>query len=277
MRQILHISDIHFGPPHLAELAAEIHRFADDHHPDVVVVSGDLTQRAKPRQFRAARAFIDRLPAPALVVPGNHDVPMYRFWERIFDPFGAYRRHFSPDLEPIFQDDELFLVGINTAHGWTVKEGRIRLSRLRQVADLLQQVPDGLVKMVVAHHHMIPPPRFGTQSVLSNAYQAIELFSDAGVELVLSGHQHQTYLATSEEFYPSGREPVLMLHAGTTTSSRGRGSESNRNTFNWIRVDDRSLRFSLYRWEPTVHGFVEASRHFYPRRTCSPYCLVELD
>jgi 3',5'-cyclic AMP phosphodiesterase CpdA len=273
VRHLLHISDVHFGPPHLSELAEKLLEFADRRRPDLIILSGDLTQRAKPEQFRQARRFVDRLPAPSLVVPGNHDVPLYRFWERTLRPFAAYQEHFAADLEPVWRDDELFVVGINTAHGWTLKEGRIGLSRLREVAELLAAASAGVFKVVVAHHHLTPPPRFGTQTVLSNAYEAIELFSAAGVEMVLSGHQHQTYVASSEEFYPSGRPPVLILHAGTSTSSRGRGSEADKNTFNWVRVDEESVLISHYHWERSLSEFVEISRHWYPRRGCTPYAL----
>ena len=277
MRHLLHISDVHFGPPHRPQLAEKVLAFADTHRPDVVVLSGDLTQRAKPKQFQEARRFVDRLPAPTLVVPGNHDVPLYRVWERAMSPFHAYRKHFADELEPVWRDDELLLVGINTAHGWTLKEGRVSLSHLREVAALIREAPAGLFKVVVAHHHLTPPPRFGTQTVARNAFQAITAFSEAGVDLVLSGHQHQTYVATSEEFYPSGRAPVIILHAGTTTSSRGRGSELDKNTFNWIRVDGSSLRVSHYHWEPTLSEFVEINRHWYPRRDCQPYRLLPGD
>jgi 3',5'-cyclic AMP phosphodiesterase CpdA len=207
------------------------------------------------------------------VVPGNHDVPLYRVWERALSPYHAYRKHFAEDLEPVWHDDELLLVGVNTAHGWTLKEGRIPLSRLKAVAETIGQAPGSLFKVVVAHHHLTPPPRFGTQTVLSNAYEAIEMFSAAGVDMVLSGHQHQTYLASSEEFYPSGRPPVLILHAGTSTSSRGRGSEADKNTFNWVRIDAESAMVSHYHWEPSVGEFLEISRHWYPRRSCQPYAL----
>jgi len=273
VRHLLHISDVHFGPPHLPELAEKILDYAERRRPDVVVVSGDLTQRAKPEQFRQARRFVDRFPMPALVVPGNHDVPLYRFWERSLRPFGAYQKHFAKELEPVWRDDELLLVGINTAHGWTVKEGKVRIRRLREMARLVAEAPESVFKVVVAHHHLTPPPRFGTQTVAENAFEAIRAFSEAGIDLVLSGHQHQTYLATSEEFYPTGGRPVLILHAGTTTSRRGRGSEADKNSFNWIRIDERSLLVSHYSWETTAGQFLEISRHWYPRRSCKPYAL----
>jgi 3',5'-cyclic AMP phosphodiesterase CpdA len=277
VRTILHISDVHFGPPHLPKVSQGVLDFIERHRPSVVVLSGDLTQRARPEQFREARRFVDSIPVPVVVVPGNHDVPMYRVWERVFDPFGAYRRWFSEEMEPVFRDDELLIVGINTAFNWTIKEGRIKLSRLLEVGEMLQQTPETVFKVVVAHHHLIPPPNFGTQRVLANAYEAIDLFSTAGVDLILSGHLHQAYIGNSEEFYPKGRPPVVILHSGTTTSNRGRAGERERNTCNWIRVDGRSMVVSHYRWHRDLGRFAEHSRHWYPRQEVAPYTLEEVE
>lgn len=276
MRTIFHISDVHFGPPHLPHVSQGVLDFIERHRPDLVVISGDLTQRARPEQFREARAFVDRIPVPSLVVPGNHDVPLYRVWERIFDPYGAYRKYFSPELEPVYRDDEMLVVGINTAFGWTIKDGRIKLRRLLEVAEIFERTPESLFKVVVAHHHTIPPPNFGSQRVLGNAYEAIDLFSSAGVDLILSGHLHQAYIGNSEEFYPKGRPPVVILHSGTTTSNRGRGGERERNTCNWIRVDQDSMIVSHYRWHHSLGRFAEHSRHWYPRQERSPYTLEGL-
>ena len=277
MRTILHISDVHFGPPHLPRVSQGVLEFVERHRPSLVVLSGDLTQRAKPEQFREARVFVDRIPVPTIVVPGNHDVPLYRVWERVFQPFGCYRRNFSEELEPVFRDGELLIVGINTAYGWTVKEGRIKLDRLLEVARIFEEAPAELFKIVVAHHHLIPPPNFGSQRVLGNAYEAIDLFSGVGVDLILSGHQHQTYIGNSEEFYPKkGRPPVVVLHSGTTTSRRGRGAEREKNSCNWIRIDERSMIVSHYRWHDSLERFAEHSRHWYPRQEVVPYTLEGL-
>lgn len=277
MRTILHISDVHFGPPHLPRVSKGVLEFIERHGPSLVVLSGDLTQRARPEQFQEARAFVDSIPVPTIVVPGNHDVPLYRVWERAFHPFGCYRKHFSEELEPTFRDDELLIVGINTAYGWTVKEGRIKLGRLLEVARVFEEAPAGLFKIVVAHHHLIPPPNFGSQRVLGNAYEAIDLFSGVGVDLILSGHQHQTYIGNSEEFYPKkGRPAVVVLHSGTTTSRRGRGAEREKNSCNWIRIDERSMIVSHYRWHDSLERFAEHSRHWYPRQEVTPYTLEGL-
>lgn len=276
MRTILHISDVHFGPPHLPRVSQGVLEFIERHRPSVVVLSGDLTQRAKPEQFRQARELVDRIPVPTIVVPGNHDVPMYRVWERTFSPFGAYRKYFSEDLEPSYRDDELLIVGVNTAFNWTIKDGRIKLRRLLEVGETVRQVPESVFKVVVAHHHLIPPPNFGSQRVLGNAYEAIDLFSSCGVSLILSGHLHQAYIGNSEEFYPKGRPPVVILHSGTTTSNRGRGGEREKNTCNWIRIDGRSIVVSHYRWHHSLERFAEHSRHWYPRQEIEPYTLEEI-
>lgn len=273
MGELLHISDVHFGPPHLPRLAQGVLDLIDEAPPDAVVLSGDLTQRAKPEQFRQARDFVDRIPVPTVAVPGNHDVPLYRVWERVFAPFGAYRKHFSEELEPVHRADDLLVVGINTAFNWTLKDGRMSLDRLLEVGEMFDAVPETVFKVVVAHHHLIPPPNFGTQRVLANAYEAIDLFSSVGVDLILSGHLHQAYIGNSEEFYPKGRPPVVILHSGTTTSSRGRAGEKEKNTCNRIRYDASTLEVSHCRWEPAWERFVEISRHHYPRQERQPYAL----
>ena len=265
MRQILHISDVHFGPPFEAEVAEGVLALIEARKPDLVVLSGDLTQRAKPEQFRDARRFVDRMAAPSLVVPGNHDVPMYRVWERVFAPYGAYQKHFAEEMEPSFQDEELLVVGVNTAFGWTIKDGRITHQRLLEVARLLEEAPVGVCKIVVAHHQLIPPPWFATQRVLGNASEAVDVFATHGVDLVLSGHLHQTYTGTSEDYYPSGRRPVVLLHSGTTTSSRGRGSERRLNSCNWVVIDRRTLTLSHLQWHPQREEFRELRRGIYPR------------
>ncbi|MEE8524259.1 MAG: metallophosphoesterase family protein [Thermoanaerobaculia bacterium] len=273
MRQILHISDVHFGPPHLPEVASAVLDLVARRQPDLVVVSGDLTQRAKTEQFRQAREFVDRVQAPTITVPGNHDVPMYRFWERLLDPLGAYRRHFAAELEPEIEDDELLVLSVNTAFNWTVKGGRIRTARLGQIQRRLAAAPDHLVKIIVAHHELVPAPRFGSRRVMVNAHQAVDVFRRGGVELVLSGHLHQAWISSSEAYYPSGRRPVLLVHSGTSTSNRGRGCERQRNTCNWIRIDDDEIRVSHLGWEGTEGRFLEWSQHRFPRRRRQPYGL----
>lgn len=273
VRQILHFSDIHLGPHFLDEVGEGVLELAEQRRPDVAIVSGDLTHRAKRRQFRAARAYLDRFPVPTLAVPGNHDVPMYRFWERTLAPYRSYRRHFSANLEPVHEDDEMTVLGVNTAFSWTIKDGRMTHERLDRLAEQLAAVPEGKLKVVVAHHQLVPPPRFDSRRVLKNARKTVEVLTHGGADMVLSGHLHQCWVASSEAYYPSGRDPVLLVHSGTTTSTRGRGVERRRNTCNWIVVDERSVTVDHLRWHGESGRFLVLSRHRFPRRRRQPYAL----
>ena len=269
MRELLHISDIHFGPHHLPQVTQGVLDLVERRRPDLVVISGDLTQRAKTRQFQDARDFVDRLPVPFIAVPGNHDVPMYRVWERLLAPYGKYRQYFDEDLEPVFEDEALAVIGLNTAWNFTIKDGRVTRRSLARLAERLAAVPANKARLVVAHHQVVPPPRFDTQRVLLGAPELVSVLREGQVDLVLSGHLHQTWIGDTEAYYPSGNHPVLLLHAGTTTSGRGRGKERGRNTCNWLRIDDERLEIVHLGWYPDGGGegaFVEESVHVFPRR-----------
>lgn len=274
MRELLHISDIHFGPHHLPEVTDGVHGLIAHREPDLVVISGDLTQRAKVQQFEQARAFVDRIPVPTLTVPGNHDVPMYRVWERLFAPYGVYRKHFAEDMEPMFEDEEMVVIGVNTAWNFTVKDGRATSASLRKLARRLRDAPAGKSRVVVVHQQLVPPPRFDTQRVLLGAAEMVQVLREGKADLVLSGHLHQTWIGDTEAYYPSGGAPVLLVHAGTTTSDRGRGKEKRRNTCNWIRLREDTLEICHLGWSPTAGRFLEESRHLYPRHHLQPYALA---
>src|SRR5471032_1577415 len=124
MRTIVHLSDLHFGRVDAA-LLAPLRALVERLEPDVVVVSGDLSQRARSSEFIAARHFLDTLPQPQIVVPGNHDVPLYNVFQRVLSPLGKYLSIVTSDLEPSYIDDEIAVVGVNTARSLTWKRGSI--------------------------------------------------------------------------------------------------------------------------------------------------------
>src|SRR5436309_7341748 len=131
-RTLVHLSDIHFGrvdPALIDPLLDAVRRLA----PDVVVVSGDLTQRARTGEFQEARAFLDRLPQPRIVVPGNHDVPLYNLYGRFVEQLARYRRHITDDLEPSYIDDEIAVLGTNTARSLTWKGGRVNGRQIARI------------------------------------------------------------------------------------------------------------------------------------------------
>jgi len=259
VRSLLHLSDIHFGPKHLDAATAAVEALAAAARPDVVVVSGDLTQRAKPGQFRAARAFVDRLPAPVVFAPGNHDVPLWRIWERTLAPFGAWRRHFAPELERHYADAELAIVAVTTAFPWTTKHGRLAGRQLEELDRRLAAAPPGAVRVVVAHHPLVDASELGGEPVAANGARALALLAAHGVELVLSGHLHHAFVLPAVPGRP------LVVHCGTSTSSRGRGAEAGVNTLNWIEIGPAEIAVSCRRLAPARGEFVEVEARRFPR------------
>jgi 3',5'-cyclic AMP phosphodiesterase CpdA len=139
MRTVVHLSDMHFGrvdPLVVDALRETVATIA----PDLVAVSGDFTQRARSGQFRKARAFLDSLPRPQLVVPGNHDVPLHNVFARFFNPLGGYRKHITMDLQPVYEDDEVAVIGTDTTRSFTIGGGGIRRRELQRIRELLKQV-----------------------------------------------------------------------------------------------------------------------------------------
>ena len=259
MRTLVHLSDLHFGRIDaviLDPLIACVERIA----PSLIVVSGDLTQRAKAREFQAARAFFERLPAPRLVVPGNHDVPLYRFWERFVSPLGKYRRYVTDDLEPRFVDDEIAVVGINTARSLTFKNGRINDAQVAAIRRCFEPLGDASTKIVVTHHPFDLPEVTGKAELVGRARVAMAAFASCGVDLLLAGHFHSSQAGDTSARYELPGYAALAVQAGTATSTRGRGES---NSFNVLRVADDAIGVERQVWQPDAKVFrVERSERF---------------
>jgi len=245
MRTLVHVSDLHFGRID-NKLLAPLREVIGDLRPDVVVVSGDLTQRARSEQFRQARSYLDTLPQPQIVVPGNHDIPLYNVYARFFQPLVKYRRHITQDLAPEYIDDEIAVLGLNTARSLTFKDGRVN----REQVDLLHQrfarLPKAITRVVVTHHPFDLPPHFEEHNLVDRAPMAMEAFARCGVDLLLAGHLHSSHSHNSSERYEIGGYAALVVQAGTATSTRGRGES---NSFNVLRVEHDEIQVELYRWQ----------------------------
>ena len=263
MRALLHLSDIHFGPKHLPEAAAAVLELVRREPPAAVVVSGDLTQRGKPVQFRAARAFLAALAVPVAWVPGNLDVPLWRLWERLLAPFGAWRRHFDADLVRDVVGDGLAVLGVNTAHAWTTKHGRLRAADLDGLATRLAGLPADAARVVVAHHPVAAAPELGGEPVARGGASLLRLAARHGVDLVLCGHLHHAFAIPPARSLPGGGP--LVLHCGTTLSSRGRGVERGANSLHWIELDERVVAVERRMWSAGEQRFVAAGRTEFPR------------
>ncbi|MDC8760043.1 metallophosphoesterase family protein [Janthinobacterium fluminis] len=251
MRTLIHLSDLHFGrvdPALIAPLTALAARLA----PDVVVVSGDLTQRARSAEFRAARAFLDGLPGPQIVVPGNHDVPLYNVAARFLTPLHKYRRHVCDDLSPEYIDDEIAVLGINTARSLTFKDGRVNHAQIDRVRARLDGLGPGRTKVIVTHHPFDLPQHFGESKLVDRAPAAMDMFAACGVDLLLAGHLHASHAGNTAARYQIGGYAALMVQAGTATSTRGRGES---NSFNVLRIGAGHIVVERYSWDEGGAGF----------------------
>ncbi len=251
MRTVVHLSDLHFGRTEPAVVAALPNTVASI-RPDVVVVSGDLTQRAKGDEFRQARAFLDTLPGPQIVVPGNHDVPLYRVWERFLSPLGKYLRHIQRDLHPCFIDDEVAVLGVNTARSLTFKNGRINEEQMRSIHRCFDPLPEHLTKIVVTHHPFDLPDEPENDELVGRARKALQVFADCGVDLLLAGHFHATQSGEISRRHELPGDSALVVQAGTATSTRGRGES---NSFNVVRVERSAIVVETWSWQAEKNAF----------------------
>jgi len=235
MTRIIHLSDPHFGtvPPDLPRaLAATLATLA----PDAVVLSGDLTQRARPGQFAAARDFIASCPSPLLAIPGNHDIPLFNLPLRLLAPWRNWNRGLSLPLEGEITTPRALIAGINTANPHVWKDGRIHPAQLDRLATLFARAGDR--RRIVALHHPPEPPNSEAPS-LAGAALAVAAFARMGVNMLLSGHLHFTHIA------PLTAAPtILSVQAGTCLSSRTR---NDGNAFSMIDLTDEGATITHFR------------------------------
>jgi 3',5'-cyclic AMP phosphodiesterase CpdA len=261
VRTLAHISDLHFGRTDDALLGPLRERLAAL-APDVVVVSGDLTQRARTEQFVQARRYLDSLPQPQVVVPGNHDVPLHNVLKRFVNPLKAYRRYISADVEPFYADDEIAVAGINTARSLTFKNGRINVEQMALLEARFTALDEHITRIVVTHHPFDLPPSAEPDALVRRAAKAMKVFAACGADILLSGHMHLSHAGSTAARYALGGYAALTIQAGTATSTRGRGE---CNAFNLVRIDGSDVILERYEWEPHAREFTLAARSAFAR------------
>jgi 3',5'-cyclic AMP phosphodiesterase CpdA len=241
MRTIAQISDLHFGA-HEPAVVAHLHAALSAIRPDLIVVSGDLTQRAHRSQFAEAAGFLERLEAEGfwlIVVPGNHDVPMHKPVSRLLWPLRRYSRYIARGRSCWYADREIAVLGLASAHGLTVKDGRLTRIQIRSIAACFAAAPAGAARILVTHHPLVALPGDEPGEIepaLRGARRALAAVKAAGVHLVLAGHHHTHSVGIGAPGGPvlSIDPQVMVVQAGTATSWRRRGTP---NSFNLIRLD----------------------------------------
>ena len=238
MARIAHLSDVHFGA-HDPAVVAGAEAWLTAEQPDLVVISGDFTQRAKVDQYREAGAFLDRLEAAGLKtlgVPGNHDVPLYDLVQRFTRPLHRYRRYIDDDLCPWFENGRLAVLGVNTARSLTFKDGRISHDQMAIIRERFRDVPEERTKVLVTHHPLFEMP-IGEAGESTEAVgrqgEALQAVADAGVHILLAGHFHRTFAQSARRMVKNAG-PALVIQAGTATSIRMRDGETQ--SFNLIHA-----------------------------------------
>jgi 3',5'-cyclic AMP phosphodiesterase CpdA len=250
LRVIVHLSDVHFGrldPSLVAPLRESIAAIS----PSLLAVSGDLTQRARRREFAAAREFLDSMPFRRLVVPGNHDVPLYNLVTRFATPLHRYKSAITTDLEPVYRDEEMIVVGVNTARSWTWGEGRINPAQVDTLVTQLSAVPPDLIRIVVTHHPFDLPEGVREERLLGRARMAMERLSAAGADLFLAGHLHISHIGHTAERYKIAGHSALVVQAGTV-STRSRGEQPS---FNVLRIERPMITVERLTWDPAARTF----------------------
>lgn len=260
MRRILHLSDVHFGTADPA-ITEKVIDACSELEPNLVVVSGDLTQRAKKREFKQARAFLDRLPKPQVVVPGNHDVPLWNVFDRFFRRLDKFQRYITDDLSPTYIDDEIAVVGVNTARSLVIKGGRINEEQISEVRQQFGRLDDRMLKVVVTHHPFDLPEGHDEDDIVGRAEKAMPLIADCGGDVFMAGHLHVSNIETTAKRYAVGDgRNALIIQAGTATSARVRGEH---HSFNVVDYEFPELHITRMECRSPTAGFVPHEKRLY--------------
>lgn len=260
---IAHISDIHFGRISQGGIVEALVEEINSAEADLVVVSGDLTQRARRRQLAAARDMLKQFDSQVLVVPGNHDA--YAWWypvHRLTVPVRRYRRYITPDLSPTFVNDEVAVLGISSVHGWTVKAGLVRKRDRNRILQFFGSIDDSIFKILVVHHHLVSMPEFGRHDVSLYGSRTFRILQEQGVHMVLSGHLHRSHL---EVFGRDTSRQLVVASAGTATSNRGRYPARLENHYNQIEIHDTHVEVDERRFDVGTLQYVSERKSTFKR------------
>jgi 3',5'-cyclic AMP phosphodiesterase CpdA len=250
-RLIVHLSDLHFGridPATLDPLVESIREM----RPDLIAVSGDLTQRARRKEFEQARDFLKRLPLPQIVVPGNHDIPLYNPCLRFISKWSRFREYIDPEPEQSYVDEAMAVIGVNTSRALTWKGGRISGRQIESVRSLFCSVGKAVLKVLVVHHPIDIPFGWSPGMKALRARRALGQWADCGIDMILAGHAHRALAGGDVKSLQIGHHHAVIVQAGTATSTRGRGE---LNSFNAIHVDQDQILVIRETWNAGANHF----------------------
>jgi 3',5'-cyclic AMP phosphodiesterase CpdA len=276
MYTLMQISDLHAGPPFNRQVAEMVAQQAHDLRPDLLIIAGDFVQRAIFRgQWRIIRDYIQTLPQPQLVVPGNHDVPLFDGFSRLFQPLRYYAHYISREVNPVFEQPGLVVVGGNSAHGLTIDGGYVNRKQRDTLEQIFSRYGPETCKVLVMHHPLVDPPGGGHKSKMANAKTVMQMLERCGVDLYMCGHIHYSYveLIASRNGVPNAmateRRGIIISQTGTTTSKRGRGTDRAKNSFNIVEIDEQTIRIRPYFYKLDQSRFEPIAERVFERHDAS--------
>ena len=259
---IAHISDLHCGEQHfepnlLERAIAEVNDLA----PEIVICSGDLTTFGFRHEYQLARQYLDRIECDSVVVvPGNHDVPLYNLYERFVERLDRFHRYITPEREPAYTDDEVAVLGTNTARSLTWKGGRVNSAQIARIKERLSNIDPRVTKIVVSHHPFDLPQGFSESHLVGGARMAMGHLAECGADLLLAGHMHVSAVCRTVLRYQIAGHSALVIQAGTATSTRGRGE---MNSFNRLRIESGLVEIEQWTWSWESKSFAASNSETY--------------
>ncbi len=260
MKTIIHLSDLHFGKVDTKRVNPLIKKILEI-KPDLIIVSGDLTQRATEIEYKAAKKFLGKLKYPIFVIPGNHDIPLLNVYQRFTSPFKKYIKFISPDLAPFYCDDKIAVVGINSVRRYTLTSGRISNRQISTTEKIFDSLDPKLIKIVVCHHpfdlpHSTETIKKHTHKVVAHSKSAMKHFSKKKVDIFLSGHLHHTHIGDTTKRYKIKGYGGLIVQAGTAISKRTR---SEPVSFNVLKIKGSNIDIENYAGDKLSPEFILSS------------------
>ncbi|MEN3971746.1 metallophosphoesterase [Sphingomicrobium sp. XHP0235] len=265
MHRILHLSDVHFGI-HEEHLVAACEQYIADTHADYLIVAGDLTQWNDPEEYRLARLWLEKIEERGhnlIVVPGNHDVPSFDLVKRFTRPVADYVKHmgeYGEDLNPWIEDEGIAILGLNTARGLVIKNGKISNSQIELMREKFGAASPNALRILTCHHPLWKLPR-GEKlgDAVQNQVAAVSATDDCGIDLILTGHNHTSSVHRTLDL-PKGDGSALAIQAGTAFSTRIKIEPAS---FNLIEADRFNCVITVIGWDGD--SFVERRQHHYTR------------
>jgi len=255
MKKIIHISDLHFGTEN-SEVVNHLIGDINDINPNVVVVSGDLTQRAKTKEFIKVKSFLKNLECHTVVIPGNHDIPLYNIWDRIVNPFKKFNKYFY-EADRYYSDDKLEIMGLNSVRNLRWKSGKLSTVQLKIGAEEFRKSDKNLVRILVIHHNLFH---------VSSKRDAVKIFRTKllqswlmknNIDLILFGHDHKS-MVQPILFDDDNTIDFILLQAGTSTSNRTRQCP---NSFNIVEISNYDCNIKVMEYQEDKFELV-SNQHF---------------